>query len=428
MVCENLTFLGARDGRTQLLGLEVGWTRAGQEEASAELVQAWSSQAPLDILLCAAWPAGIEQGVPMEAEQRRQVEGRGSTAAAALASASAARYVFSWHAEVYWERPPYASGRGHASRFISLVPLTHPNRRLKSLYAFATSPLARMEPALRAACPPNLTANPFPPPSALRGTLSAAAAGPGSRKRTHEEASGSSMPISSCWFCLATPGVDSHLVASVGRELYLALAKGGLSGENVLLVPIAHLASSAVLHEPARAELRAYLDALAAWATPRRLLVWERCLPLRSGPPHMQLQVMPVPATLEVEELVRTARELGAGRGVEEMGAGRWGPESVGGHVFFFAAGLYEAGRGFLGGLMERLPPGSQHPVHFGRHLACRLLGLPEERIDWRACQLPRAEEVRAVAQFTRSFRRFDSIMPSAAAASSSSSSSRRPS
>jgi hypothetical protein len=31
-----------------------------------------------------------------------------------------------------------------------------------------------------------------------------------------------------CWFCLATPNVATHLIVSIGEELYFTLAKGAL--------------------------------------------------------------------------------------------------------------------------------------------------------------------------------------------------------
>lgn len=31
---------------------------------------------------------------------------------------------------------------------------------------------------------------------------------------------------SKCWFCLASPSVEKHLIVTVGNETYLTLAKG----------------------------------------------------------------------------------------------------------------------------------------------------------------------------------------------------------
>lgn len=34
------------------------------------------------------------------------------------------------------------------------------------------------------------------------------------------------MDQSKCWFCLASPSVEKHLIIAVGNTAYLALAKG----------------------------------------------------------------------------------------------------------------------------------------------------------------------------------------------------------
>lgn len=50
-------------------------------------------------------------------------------------------------------------------------------------------------------------------------------------------------PKGPCWFCLGSPEVEKHLVVSVGTNVYLALAKGGLTEEHILVLPIGHFQS-----------------------------------------------------------------------------------------------------------------------------------------------------------------------------------------
>ena len=47
-----------------------------------------------------------------------------------------------------------------------------------------------------------------------------------------------------CWFCLASKEVEKHLVVSVGTYSYLALAKGGLTPDHLLILPIEHFQST----------------------------------------------------------------------------------------------------------------------------------------------------------------------------------------
>lgn len=47
-----------------------------------------------------------------------------------------------------------------------------------------------------------------------------------------------------CWFCFDSPKVEKHLVGWVGEETYIALAKGGLTKDHLLLIPMEHHGSS----------------------------------------------------------------------------------------------------------------------------------------------------------------------------------------
>lgn len=62
-------------------------------------------------------------------------------------------------------------------------------------------------------------------------------------------------PAPGCWFCL-TNQKDVHLIASIQNECYLALDKGGLCPEHVLIVPVEHYPSTCALPASALAEAR----------------------------------------------------------------------------------------------------------------------------------------------------------------------------
>lgn len=50
-------------------------------------------------------------------------------------------------------------------------------------------------------------------------------------------------PKGPCWFCLGSPEVEKHLVVSVGTHVYLAMAKGPLNEQHILILPIGHFQS-----------------------------------------------------------------------------------------------------------------------------------------------------------------------------------------
>ena len=68
-------------------------------------------------------------------------------------------------------------------------------------------------------------------------------------------------PVGPCWFCLNSPQVEKHLIVSVGSECYVALAKGGLVEEHLLIVAIEHVPSFEALSPTAKEECRKYKHA-----------------------------------------------------------------------------------------------------------------------------------------------------------------------
>ena len=52
------------------------------------------------------------------------------------------------------------------------------------------------------------------------------------------------IPQGPCWFCLGGAEVEKHLVVAVGDHTYLALPKGGLVENHVLVLPIGHYPAS----------------------------------------------------------------------------------------------------------------------------------------------------------------------------------------
>jgi len=90
-------------------------------------------------------------------------------------------------------------------------------------------------------------------------------------------------PPGSCWFCtiiyfffrkdgvidkflfitgLSNSEVEKHLVVSVGNHSYLALPKGGLTPNHVLILPISHFQSSLDSPEEVLKEMERFKEAL----------------------------------------------------------------------------------------------------------------------------------------------------------------------
>ena len=96
-------------------------------------------------------------------------------------------------------------------------------------------------------------------------------------------------------FCLATEHVSTHLILSVGVENYLALAKGGLTDDHVLILPIVHVSSSLDLTPEQRVEVDRYKLALRKYYRSRgqECVMYERYIPTRAAQ-HMHIQIVPL--------------------------------------------------------------------------------------------------------------------------------------
>lgn len=95
-----------------------------------------------------------------------------------------------------------------------------------------------------------------------------------------------------CWFCLSSPEVSKHLVISVGSEIYLALAKGGVVDDHFLILPVTHHQSLSILPESVAKEMKLYKEAVTNYyaTTDRVPVFFERNFKTS----HCQLQAIPV--------------------------------------------------------------------------------------------------------------------------------------
>lgn len=102
---------------------------------------------------------------------------------------------------------------------------------------------------------------------------------------------------SKCWFCLASTNVEKHLVVSVGLKVYLAVAKGALVDEHLLICPIEHIQNSLRQSDALTEEITQFKDAVIKFYASRNKLAvfFER----NYKTSHMQIQAVPIPQGAE---------------------------------------------------------------------------------------------------------------------------------
>ncbi|KAG7231767.1 hypothetical protein INR49_010405 [Caranx melampygus] len=341
---------GRRGVFTGVSGLQIAYVsgrEAPQEPAPAHCFTAKDLSAlvtPLtnsskfrgvDILLTSQWPRGVWHYANTPEVNTKFC---GSSSVASLADKLKPRYHFAALEGVHYERLPYRNhvvlqeNAQHVSRFIALATVNNPAKK-KYLYAFNIIPMKTMDPSELVKQPQDVTENPYrrsskdktdatkttgfstteeeeEQPSQFFFDLSRKqGGGPRGRGRKRHPDGGRDQqldgdgrpkqprrhpqPTGPCWFCLASPQVEKHLVISIGTHCYLALAKGGLTPHHVLILPIGHYQSVVELSSEVVEEMEKYKSALRSFYRSKG----ERCAQ------EQQMELMEIPEHTELKQI-----------------------------------------------------------------------------------------------------------------------------
>lgn len=194
-----------------------------------------------------------------------------------------------------------------ASRFIALAPTTSKNQ--KWLYALSLTPVDRTRLSDLVMKTTDETASPYPksllcpdPSQQLKVNTKTSQffydmESKDNEKRSKHSKGANKRPKpefdqAKCWFCLSSPEVAKHLVISVGTEVYLALAKGGLVDDHFLILPVTHYQSLSVLPKTVVEELNLYKKAITKYykSSDKVPVFFER----NYKTSHCQIQSIPV--------------------------------------------------------------------------------------------------------------------------------------
>eukprot|EP00178_Gracilaria_changii_P010175 TRINITY_DN29646_c0_g1_i1.p1 TRINITY_DN29646_c0_g1~~TRINITY_DN29646_c0_g1_i1.p1 ORF type:complete len:429 (-),score=67.96 TRINITY_DN29646_c0_g1_i1:577-1863(-) len=208
-----------------------------------------------------------------------------------------------------------------------------------------------------------------------------------------------------CWFCLSNK-VEEHLVTYVGRQAYVALAKGGLNESHFVIVPVSHVSSCVEVSDDIVEELEHIMDGIGRYYKQKRGgdgFFFERVVSserrrqsdkAKSRIMHMCIQAVCIKESkseLLVEEIEHGGERLGFENVRVTVGDSK--NESCmrevrrkGWNDAFWAQ--FSSGRRVSVECSEKrcMPP------IFGRVVAARALGTPQ-RSAWRECILPMERE-----------------------------------
>ncbi|XP_060770280.1 CWF19-like protein 1 isoform X2 [Neoarius graeffei] len=408
-LAENIICLGRRGVFTGASGLQVVYVsgrEARQEPAPAHcftpkdltaLVTPLVSNSKfkgVDILLTSQWPRGVWQyGNNPEVDTKFC----GVSSIGSLAEKLKPRYHFAGLEGVYYERLPYRNHMvlqekaQHASRFIALATVNNPGKKKEEPASQFFFDLGQKKPQHQQQQRQDAGRR---RPSEGDGSVQ-----PKRPRRPPQ-------PTGPCWFCLASPEVEKHLVISIGTHCYMALAKGSLTPDHVLLLPIGHYQSVVELPSEAVDELQKYKSAVRKLykRRGRRCILFERNY--RSQ--HLQLQLVPVPMeTCTTEDIKEAFMVQAQEQQMELMEI----PEHTDlkqiappGTPYFYVE--LDTGEKLFYRIRKSFP------LQFGREVLASeaVLNMPT-RLDWRECKGSREEEEALTKQFRTDFQPYDFTM-----------------
>lgn len=206
------------------------------------------------------------------------------------------------------------------------------------------------------------------------------------------------LPDADCWFCLANPNFDKHLVFAVDEtaSVYASLAKGQLTPGHSVVCPVTHFGCYAQADDKTRTACDEMVTKLTHVFEKRGqdVLVYERWIPMNThSANHMQVHVVPIPKESKVD-WNSFLKERGKDIDIE------FG--QVENHIE-----VVEKMKGILNRvsyLYVRLPHEQTHQFlglgkmafTFPREIVCAGLDTPE-KIDWKACAADSDDEAKSV-------------------------------
>lgn len=445
-LAENITYLGRKGIFTGSSGLQIvylsgteslnepvrGYNFSPKDVSSLRTMLCTTSQFKgVDILLTSPWPKYVGNFGNSSGEV--DTKKCGSALVSSLAMGLKPRYHFAALEKTYYERLPYRNhvvlqeNAQHATRFIALASVGNPEKK-KYLYAFSIVPMKLMDAAELVKQPLDVTENPYrksgqeasigkqiPAPveeSACQFFFDLNEKQGRKRSSTGRDSKSSPhpkqprkppQPPGPCWFCLASPEVEKHLVVNIGTHCYLALAKGGLSDDHVLILPIGHYQSVVELSAEVVEEVEKYKATLRRFFKSRgkRCVVFERNYKSH----HLQLQVIPVPvsccATDDIKDAFITQAQEQQIELLEIPEHSDIKQIAQPGAAYFYV----ELDTGEK--LFHRIK--KNFPLQFGREVLASeaILNIPGKS-DWRQCQISKEDEETLARRFRKDFEPYD--------------------
>lgn len=400
LVCDNLICVGPF-GLLNIDGLDVAFL--WDPLAAQILVQQVRQEGDLlktgiDVFICSTWPENVFQHLGPNEVPQLTVSGSSDVSESLVRLAPRYAFVPS-PGDVFFERRPYKSDKGYATRFLGLAPVGNAAKQ-KWLFAFKLTKQERLPEPEGTSANPFVKAQPEQKQHSIRFEEEAAPSSSSREPRQKKARFDSKARGDQCWFCLDSPNVEQHLVVSVGNESYMAVAKGAFTANHVLIVPIEHRNSLIQATKGERAEvercMRNYRSMLKD--SGMRAFIFERHVPQKYSSPHGHIQALPISAdhVKNVESLLQGWKTIDL-KDDEEIPWETLEKEIASRPYFWIHANdklLYEIDP-------QKTPP------DFGRFIYGNLVG-ERRRIVWQTCVVSKDAETKMAQDFVKVFKKYE--------------------
>ena len=456
---EGITFLGRSGILTTSQGLRIGYLNGSysrgdslnkdddnleyftKKDYESLLISHTSSASVLDILLTNQWPKNIFTYTNDDFDESLQktINDNSSLVIAILCKLIRPRYHFAGGIDIFYERPPFRNHQvlqetaRNVTRFYSIADIVN-TKKMKWIYAFNVVPGKNISHHELTTQPIGTTENPFIKFQEydLEDELStnntqlqsnqyffAIDSSNGDnpdkgdeyskRRRNNNRDSDRyskkqlKVDLDNCWFCLASPNVDKTLIVSVGEYSYLALAKGGLTNDHMLILPIEHIRSTIEIEEESlKTEINKFKSALCKLYKKRDMvpIFFERNFKTA----HFQIQVIGLPES-KAPLLKQAVAKVFSKLVYHELALDDELLDELSSGVPYFLFECPDYYKFFVR-INTRV---AFFPMQIGRQLLAddSLLNCPE-RVDWKKCTNSAEEAKNLTQQIRKEFKEFD--------------------
>ena len=213
-----------------------------------------------------------------------------------------------------------------------------------------------------------------------------------------------------CWFCLASPTCEKHLITTIHDECYTTMPKGPMHPGHLLIVPVSHSSQGvwglggSVCQEVTDIKTRLLEHANRAYDSD--LFVFERAIQTRGGY-HTHVQCVPIPkgkiATLQTTMMAHAKASGFELRTIEsDLGITSLLSNDSEEQDYFYAE-LATQQQAYRFVYKKSTAEGGKVPLQFGREVIASVLNKPE-LAHWKSCVVDKEKETELAADFRKSF------------------------